>query len=260
LLARRLASGFVFCLLLSVQVVGSSFATARAQSASLGIAFGIAILIAVLNVSYTLLAKMMTEFEKWFSYGAWKKSLLLKLICFKLVNVVAVFASKNYREQGKTVCVYDLIGEQFLAVLIIEMLLMNLWDLVLTIIHRKNYERYARFVGSITSDNDNMPEFDLSFEYLQVIYRQYLAILSMVIFPLSIAGCVVGFFFQFLVAKVRLYRFCGKPKHMPTSQKGFLAFNLIVIAIVSFFTPDAGSIWVMSEWTRGYNQTLCGLQ
>lgn len=254
---RRLASVLIFLLLIMVQVIGSWFITKNEQdSGDLGTAFGIAILVSVLNILYTFIARVVTEFEKWMVFGNWKRSLALKLIFFKLANIVTVYAAKDYKSLADNICVYDIIGEQFLTLLIVETLVMNVWEVVFTLVHAANFRFYARITGSITGDADNLPQFDLALEYLEIIYRQYLSILSMVVFPLSIAFAAVGFFIEFWVDKLRLFKICGKPRHMHTSQKEFLAMNLALVAIVSFFTPYAGSVWVMAGWTRDQSD-LC---
>ena len=250
LFGRRLVSALVFCILIAVQVVASWFITKAEDSADLGTAFGIAILVSVLNIIYTFIARLMTEFEKWEIFSRWKRSLTVKLIFFKLANIVTVYASKDYNAIAANSCVYDVIGEQFLTLLIVETFVMNIWEMLLTVIWAKNYRLYARVVGSINGDYDNLPPFDLAIEYLEVIYRQYLSILAMVVFPLSIAFATLGFVMEFWVDKIRLFKICGKPRHMSHSQKEFLAFNLGLVAVVSFFTPYAGSIWIMAGWTR----------
>lgn len=247
---RRIVAVVISACFLAVQVLASYYVTRNESTTNFGLSLLLAFIAATINILYGLAAKSLTEFEKWPRYAQWKRSQIVKLLLFKLLNIVTVYASKDYDTIGRKHCTYDVIGEQFLTLLLVEIIVMNLWAIIQTALSRRMQYWIADVTGSINGDQDNLPGFDLATEYLEVIYRQFIAIMAMTVFPLSIVLHFVGLFIEYWCDKFRLNRLCGKPQKMAATQKGFLSVTMGVIALSAIATPFAGLGWIMSGYTR----------
>lgn len=80
------------------------------------------------------------------------------------------------------------------------------------------------------SDEDNKPEFDVAFEYLEVFYRQFICYLGMTVFPLMPVLSLIANLIEYFLDKVKMVKLCQKPKRLDLSMKGFLMVWLLVIA------------------------------
>lgn len=252
---RRVISLLVVLMFIGVQVV-ASFYISNIPSTDIGLSFAISIITAVLNLVFMNCAERLTEFEKWKSFEKWKRYHTLKLLFFKLANVITVFAAKRYDTLEDTKCAYDVIGEQLITLLIIDIFAINIQKIILAMIFRKFAQTIAGITGSIFGDQDNLPKFDIAVEYLGIVYRQYLVIMAMVVCPFSIFLALVGYLLDFVVNKFILLRLCGVPRKVESSQKALLTFVLFFVALCGLLTPFAGSMFMLAGLTRDKSK-LC---
>ena len=255
-LGRRLLSVLIFAAFILVQVFASWYITKEQGAANFGVAFAIAIVVAVLNTLYGYAAWYLTEFEKWQSFTVWKRAQSMKLMLFKLGNIVTVYAAKDYSSYKHTSCVYDVIGQQFLSIFLVEFIAMNIWEMVLTFSQAHWAREIASWTGSILGDQENLPTFDVATQYLEVFYRQYLGVMAMAVFPLSMAIVVPGMLLSAWVDQFLLYKICGRPKKMVGTQKVFLAICLALLTAAAIATPFAGTGFVLSKSTKDLSK-LC---
>jgi hypothetical protein len=257
---RIFFSVFFFCALLTVQVVVSYYITkAEDTSSDPAVAFVIALVVAGLNLIYGLVADLLTEMEKPNTMRVFKISNTFKLLLFKLCNVITVYAAKNFSHVKE--CAYDVIGQQFLYILLVDMTVMNVFELFLPFLTSKVRRWMAiRDRNDLQSDQDLLPPFDVSCEYLDTIYRQYLVYMAMTVFPLAAALSWVGQALEYWVDRLKLFKLAGKPKNMDYSvrSQGFMImmFQLIVL-IAALFTPYAGVVWVLSKETATATALKC---
>lgn len=252
---RRILSSVVVFIMIGIQVVASYFITQNAVT-NIGISFAISIVVAILNMLFLLIAERLTEFECWVSFEHWKRYHTMKLLFFRLSNIITVFAAKRYDSSENVKCAYDLIGQQFITLLLIDIFAVNLQQIVMNMLWNKYAERFADWSGSIFGNQDNLPKFDIALEYLQVVYRQYLVIMAMVVCPFSIFLSMVGFIIDYLSKKFILVKLSGVPRKVESSQKNFLTAILVFIAVCALLTPFAGSVFLLSGMTRD-KSTVC---
>eukprot|EP00760_Papus_ankaliazontas_P007607 PhM_4_TR13395/c0_g1_i1/m.7084 len=257
---RTVFSACVFCGLLAVQVLVSYYVTQiEDQSANAVVSFLIAVVVGLLNLTYGLVADLLTEFEKPKTMRQFKTSNTLKLLLFKLGNVITVYAAKTYSSVQD--CAYDVIGQQFLYILVVDITVMNVLEMLLPRVTSR-LRRYMalRNKDDLQSDQDLLPPFDVSYEYLDTIYRQYLVYMAMTVFPLSVVLSWVGQVLEYWLDKYKLLRVAGKPKRMDYSfrSQGIMIMVFQVIAFAAaMLTPYAGVIWVLSGDTSSATAKDC---
>eukprot|EP00658_Telonema_sp_P-2_P035455 TRINITY_DN25781_c0_g1_i24.p1 TRINITY_DN25781_c0_g1~~TRINITY_DN25781_c0_g1_i24.p1 ORF type:complete len:381 (+),score=107.91 TRINITY_DN25781_c0_g1_i24:158-1300(+) len=256
LFVRRLGSILIILAFLTVQTVASYFLTRESSNAPIGIAFAIAIIGGVLMGFFTFVSQFVVEFAKIQTYERWKVAHTISLMAIRLGNVFAVYAAKKYKLDPDTKCAYDIVGEQFISLLFVEIIVMNVVNVVLHMLLNKFAGYIAIKTSSVFGDEDNLPPFDLATFYLNIVYRHYIVIMAMVVAPLTICFAFLGFVLQYWVDKFLLFKICGTPRRIYNSQKMFLSVTLFCVALCSLLTPYAGSMFIMSGITGEFSD-LC---
>ncbi len=251
---RRVASLAVFFLFIGIQV-GASIGITRIESTSRGAgpSFAIAFIAAFLNMIYQFSARQLTEFERWTEIGSADKSLTFKLVLFKLANVIAVYASKDYPTDR---CVYEIVGEQFMTLLLVEIFFTTPGTMVGAALQSHYHQFYGRVTGSINGDSRHKAQIDMAVEYLQTIYKFYLACMALVVFPMSTVLSIVSLFLNFWGARYRLIKVSSKPVRSSATMKGTVTIVMVIIFIAAMFTPFAGSVWIMAGWSSKRTSTM----
>lgn len=241
---RRLTSFLIFCAFVAVQAFSSVMITRKSDGAqSLRVSFAIAFIAAILNLIFTMLCRKLTEFEKYELMERADRSLVIKLICFKISNIMAVYGAKRY---GNTSCVYDVIGEQFMTLLLVEIFFVTPSSIAMSAFLTRNKQTYAKLTGGILGDDRYRAQFELPVEYLAALYKFCIAAMAMVVFPLSTLLGFVAFFVEFWAARYRLIKLCGKPEKSDTNHRNVVVFVTFLIFVAVIATPFAGAAFILS--------------
>ena len=244
LVGRRLGSVLVFVGFVAVQVVTSIAITRSGQGTdSVGGAFAIAFIAAALNIAFTMVSRKLTEFEKYETLGAVDRSLVIKLVGFKIANIMAVYGAKRYDAAR---CVYDVIGEQFMTQLLVEIFFVTPSTVAAAALFTANKQYVASATKSILGDDKHCARFELPVEYLAALYKFLLAAMAMTVFPLSTLLSLAAFFVEFWAARYRLVKLCGKPVRSDASHRTVVVFTMFVIFVAAITTPFAGAAFVLS--------------
>ena len=258
---RRLFSYFCFTCLLVAQGFGSFYITkAIATTGSVVVSVIITILVSVLNFTYKKICGQLTNFEKHKCWSKFRKGNTFKFISFKLLNIAIVYSAKNYESDGKAKnaeCPLETIAVQFFFLILLDVVAMNVVELVAPPLVAKLKSKIVK----ISSDQEKLAEFDVSEEYLELLYRQYLVYMALSVFPLVAVLALFGAIVEFMLDKYKLLRETRVPHKTSDSMKTFLSYFQVVLALCSMFTPNAGSIFVLSGFTskRGnpQDERLC---
>jgi len=95
--------------------------------------------------------------------------------------------------------------------------------------------------------NDALYEtFDVSFEYLHLLYRQFIVFLGMSIFPLVSVLGLVAFLVEYRCDKLRFLKLSKNPHRMNGSMKFWLVVFLFINAVLAAASFPNGTIWILS--------------
>jgi len=247
--SRRLVSVLVMVFLLGIQAVATVFLT-RTDSTNIGIYFAVSIVSAALNTIFAFICGPLTNFERWTYYDMYNSSWTIKLLLFRLVNIVTVYAATNYEATRNVKCTHATIAGQFITLLLVEIVWSNMMKIFLGMLYFRYHATFARWTGSILGDHDNMCQFDLANQYLSAFYLFYLTSMSMTTIPFSTFLALFGFVVKYWVDKFYLYKLCGEPRKVETSLRLFVSVTLFVVQIVALLTPYAGSAFVLGAITK----------
>ena len=100
-------------------------------------------------------------------------------------------------------------------------------------------------LGSSASDEELRPEFDLSEQFLQVLYRQFILYIGILVFPLIGILGVVGNLVEYPLDRLQLLRLCKEPHYIIDTHGSFLLIFLLIVGIVAFLMYPNGAFWVL---------------
>jgi hypothetical protein len=255
MILRRLGSTFLFLVFCALQVVASIYLTRASAEGSVGVSFAISIVSAVFNLAYGVVARKLNDLEHYISTSDDARQLALKQVCFKLANVMAVYGAKTYVDSD--MCIYDAIGEQFMTLLLVEIVFTIPSAVVIAYFQTEFNMTVSKLAGNSSGNRANMAQFALSTEYLNVLYRFYIALMAMVVFPLSTVLSLVAFFFAFWTGKFRLFKICGDPGRDETTHRKSVAGGLMFMCLAALLTPNSGCAFILSGYTSDTAQSLC---
>ncbi|KAM9973689.1 hypothetical protein ACTFIW_010806 [Dictyostelium discoideum] len=223
-----------------------------------------ACIIRVINVIYDQISIYLTMFEKHPTWTKFKIQNTLKLFVFKIVNVIILYILRDRIFENITHqsilegCPFVDVGSQFLFILVLDLTLSNLWEIIYSV--SMAYIGRRREKSGRRSTESYKPEFEISEEYLEILYRQFIVYLGLPIYPIVALFGVVCNIVEYYVDRFRLIRICKKPHRMQGSMKKFLSFYLLFISLISVASYPYGSGWVLIQigFKTGNLNTNCG--
>merc|ERR1711991_95060 len=99
--------------------------------------------------------------------------------------------------------------------------------------------------GSKKSDEELRPEFDLSEQFLSVLYRQFILYVGILVFPLIGLRGVVGNLIEYPIDRLQLLRLCQDPHYIIDTHGTFLLIFLLLVGVVAFLMYPNGAFWVL---------------
>uniref|UniRef100_A0A7S1CFR8 Anoctamin transmembrane domain-containing protein n=1 Tax=Bicosoecida sp. CB-2014 TaxID=1486930 RepID=A0A7S1CFR8_9STRA len=254
---RKYVSVFVFVLVLVAQgVLQWLLHVALADASDNTTAQIIAVVITVLNIVWKTIGKKLTIFEKhetWTSYREWDTG---KVFLLKLFNLVILYIVKTVTAQSGNnadECPLKALGYQFFWLIVYDLTLNNMVELAAPLAMTFVYKKLGWTKGK--GDNASKPRFDLAEEYVEVLYRQFVVFLGMLVFPLLAMVSAFAFVLEHWLDKARLLYICQKPTKREEPLRGKLVmwlYGLTCLAALASF-PN-GAAWVLG----GYNMEHCG--
>jgi Calcium-activated chloride channel len=213
--------------------------------------------VALVNFIFQFISRPMTALEKHKTWAVFRKHSAIKMITFKLVNVTAMYAAKAFAfvEAGEARCGLEDMGSQFLAIIIMDAVVMSIVEMITPVLRSWAFKIVG--IGSAGSDEDQKPEFDVSEEYLELFYRQFIIYVGMSVFPMITLLGTIANVLEYPQDKFRMLRICQRPKRLNVTMKKFLTTYLAVVAVVSMLAWPQGAVWVLGAHRDQRTQFWC---
>ena len=211
----------------------------------------ISIVIGIINFIWNKITISLTNFEKHRTWSGYRTHNTFKYLFFKLFNVFFMGFTKGL---FNVPCVVRTLGNQYLIQMLMDFFVFNGIELIVPyvvyVIHK------YRNKGS---DEAIRPDFDVSEEYLEVIYRQYLIYCGMASFPMMTFLGLIASITELYLDKLRLLKLCKKPPMTNGSVKSVVCFFLIVAAILPMLNWGGGNIYPLTGlfWCNTPNNLEC---
>jgi len=215
--------------------------------------FLVVIAVSVINFFFSVISGPLTGLEKHRTWSKYRKHNCLKLISFKMVNLLSLYAAnevalvsnQNITGTGDNICFYHTTGSKFLVMILVDIAVFNGVGFGIPLVQAFLRNHIPSMKKTTGSDDSLKPEFDIAQEYLEIFYRQFIIYLGMTVFPaLAVLGFIANII-EYPLHRLRMLRVCQRPKRLDLSMKRFLLFWLIIIALAATFAPPQGAFWVM---------------
>jgi len=215
------------------------------------ISLAISIVIAFVNFLWKKACTRLTNFEKHRTWSGYRTHNTIKLLFFKLINVFVMGFTKGL---FNVPCVVRSLGNQYLIQILLDFFVFN--SIEIAVPYLVYLFKKATNKGS---DEDAKSEFDVSEEYLEIIYRQYVIYCGMTSFPMITFVACISSVLELYFDKLRLLRFCRKPPMINGSAKSVVTFFLIVIAILPMMNWGGGNLYTLIGvfWCNTSNNLEC---
>ena len=92
-------------------------------------------------------------------------------------------------------------------------------------------------------DDKGKPEFELSDEYFEITYRQFIMYFGLTVFPMITAITLLCNIFEVLVDRYRLIRCCNRPKGMVPGGRKLIFNQLLGAAICGLVAFPCGAVY-----------------
>ncbi|EFC50094.1 predicted protein [Naegleria gruberi] len=219
------------------------------------ISIGISVVISVMSFIWKKICAYLTNFgmlvnyfidsniyfsERHKTWSSYRKHNTFKFLFFKLFSVFVMGFTKGF---FATPCVIKVMGNQYMIQMFIDFSMAFLVELVFPLIARKVKELVKKDDTPVPK-----PDFDVSEEYLELIYRQYLVYNGFVSFPLITLIGLVASIFEVYLDKFRLLKIAAKPPLTTGSVKSVVTFFAILAAILPIFNWAGGNLYILSGY------------
>jgi hypothetical protein len=97
--------------------------------------------------------------------------------------------------------------------------------------------------GQDDDDDKGKPEFELSDEYFEITYRQFIMYFGLTVFPMITAITLLCNIFEVLVDRYRLIRCCNRPKGMVPGGRKLIFNQLLGAAICGLVAFPCGAVY-----------------
>lgn len=260
---RRVGSYFIFILLIGVsggityliQWLGRETAGEIFSVVNYVVTFSVV----TINFFFQTISVKLVQLEKHKTWSLFRKHHTIKLIAFKIINVCAMYAALSFSFQRNGRCIYFDAGSKFVSLILIDLFFQNFMEMAVPLMKRWG-ATHVKYLQTKGGDEAAKPEFDVSQEYLELFYRQFVIYLGLSIFPgITVLGLITNIL-EYPLDKYRMLRICQRPKPLDISMKRFLVIWLFVTGLAGLLTWPQGAIWTLTA-TRGYSPsfTCCNL-
>jgi hypothetical protein len=211
--------------------------------------------VTLINVLFNSISGYLTFFERHQLWQDQRRHNTMKLFMFKILNVMAM----NFAIGGVAIsssCIYSELGRKYLLLIITDLVLGNAIELFVPWFQRVILAPMIPALQSKTSDEAMKPEFDVSQEYLELFYRQFVIYVGQPLFPLLPWVGAVSNIIEYGLDKYKLTKVCQKPKRLDITMKSFLGILLTITSVFAIAMPPTGNAWVLAGSMLGQSEPL----
>eukprot|EP01117_Protostelium_nocturnum_P010363 TRINITY_DN3728_c0_g1_i4.p1 TRINITY_DN3728_c0_g1~~TRINITY_DN3728_c0_g1_i4.p1 ORF type:complete len:1446 (+),score=574.53 TRINITY_DN3728_c0_g1_i4:156-4493(+) len=268
-LLRRVLSFFLMGLLLSITGGITLGVVILSQNAPGGennpwASAIISVFYAMIHFLWRKTAFFLTKFERHLTWSGFRRNNTIKFYLLEMSNLFLLYALRwvvyRYKQfkydifqnspgpKQTTECTIKQTGEQFLALMVSELIISNIIELLTPFLFVVIFKKSG--MKGEGGNNSKYLEFDVAEGYLFMFYRQVIIYLGFIIVPMIAVLGLLTHAIHYPVAKYRLLRLNRPPPRNEGSLKTFTAIFMITTALfaIGCFPYGAGWVLVGFEW------------
>eukprot|EP01027_Heterolobosea_sp_BB2_P009681 GEZU01014267.1.p1 GENE.GEZU01014267.1~~GEZU01014267.1.p1 ORF type:complete len:676 (-),score=124.83 GEZU01014267.1:97-2124(-) len=232
----------------------------------------ISIAVSATNVVWAKICGKLTNIEKHRTWTGFRKHNAFKLIMFKIINVFTMGVVKGMLIDS---CALSVFGMQYFILIIVDLFAFNAIEIATPLFQLKVLPRIHAFFARVWPSagsciklkikiedlKDSQPEFDLTTEYLELIYRQYVIFCALPVFPLITFISFIGSIVEYVLDKFRLTHLCKRPPRTKGSMKSLIGFFMFMAAFFTLANWSSGTLYfLIGRYWCLYSESVFGSQ
>lgn len=211
-------------------------------------------IISVISVVWNTLCPMMvTGMEYRSSWTSLRRSIIIKLYAFKIINIIVTYAALRYAFAAEYACPLQDSGKKFFTLIITDIFVFNIVDYAIPFgyyVARKFLTFYTRIrslpvLFTEDSDEKERSEFDVSTEFLELLYRQFVAYIGSVSMPMITFLVLIANIVEYLLDKLFFTKVSQKPKRLDNAMTTYVTVFLVISALAALLSYPTGALFVL---------------
>jgi len=203
-------------------------------------------IVAVANILFGMVVDKLNMWDKHPSWSTFRNHRMFKILLFRIFNVMCLFSFKYYSDMPFYTCLTQRIAFQVFTFILMDITVNNFIEIFLPGILSAVGSCFAKDAVAEGSDDDQKPDFELSEEYFEIIYRQFIMYMGISVFPMISVITLLTNILELFVDRYRLIRVCAKPKGMVPGGRRRLFVQLMFAALCGLVAFPCGAIWFAS--------------
>ena len=227
----------------------------------------LALTVVIFNAIFEQIVGKMTKWERHKTWSSYRNHRMWKLLVFRFVNTSSLFVLRYFGEVPWFTCIVNRMALQAGLLMLTDLFVTNIWTMIFPLFFVGGTclcqgdirERFKR--GKLASDckeiwsrrffspccfpsqYDVGAEFELTDEYLKLMFRQYLIYMAFPVFPFISWLALSSTLFDHMHSKLRLAHFCRKPKGIFFGARKRLSIWLFLAFFAGISTFPIGAFW-----------------
>lgn len=203
----------------------------------------VSLTVTVSNLIFETVVGYLTDFEGHEHWHQYRNHRLWKRVIFRVSNMMALFAIRFWTDLPFYTCASGRIAFQVFIFIILDLTVNNIIEVLYpAIMDWVTYCTVGKVINAV-GDEENRPEFELSDEYFEIVYRQYIMYMGVSVFPMIAGITLVANLVEWGTDKYRLFYHCRKPRQVVVGGRRHLFGALFISAFFALVTFPAGAVW-----------------
>jgi hypothetical protein len=211
------------------------------NSQQTGFAILASITVTLSNILFETIVGFLTTYERHLTWSSYRAHRLFKLMTFRLCNIIALFSLRYYADVAWFTCMSSRLAYQLLVFILLDLSLSNIIELGYAVIFK--WCNTCGGPANQKSNEEEKPEFELTDEYFEVVYRQYVMYMGISVFPMITGLTLIANLLEFPLDKWRLVNLCSKPKGYMAGGRIRIAQFMFFAALAALVTFPLGPVW-----------------
>uniref|UniRef100_A0A7S0H799 WW domain-containing protein n=1 Tax=Hanusia phi TaxID=3032 RepID=A0A7S0H799_9CRYP len=203
-------------------------------------------IVPISNLIFDSIVRFLTDLEKHPTWSSYRRHRLLKIVLFRLVNVYGLFIFRFYADLPFYTCSSSRIAFQIFIFILMDITINNfveffwphIWKLIVCLL-----SPCISLENKEGSDEEQKPEFELTDEYFEIVYRQFIMYIGISVFPMITGITLLTNIVEWPIDRYRLIYHCRRPRGMLVGGRSMLSKLLFFSALCSIIAFPSGIVW-----------------
>lgn len=212
-----------------------------------GISIITGVILYIIHIIWDYINIYLTNFERHKTRSDHRNSSIFKVIMFRMINAWITILIKMLLTNQ---CLLEQLGIQVFSFILVDLFWNNFLEIFVPFIKHC----LCKCIGY----KQKLNEFDVTEEYYEIIYRQFIIYIGMTAYPYITLFGLVSTIVELFIDKVKL-TMLSNVVQKETSNMYIIMFGLFLAASMALFNPTSGNVYTLIGyyWCTGSNCKQC---